>query len=73
VASRFTKKSSAPMSAVDQLALARAQEILAENGIELEAEKTASEQEVTPADVLRNAVEERAVAMLQAAGYEFES
>jgi len=59
-------------SALDTLAAQRAIEILAENGIDLNEEveeKTAS----NPADVLAAAVEARAMELLQAEGYEFES
>lgn len=67
------KKSSA-VSALDTLAAQRAIEILAENGIELTEETEAEEKTASnPADALAAAVEARAVELLQAEGYEFES
>jgi len=66
----MSKKSSAETpSALDQLAVARAKEILTENGVETE-EKTASDD--TKWDALSKAVELRAVELLKAEGYEFQ-
>ena len=65
----FEKKSSALETLVEQRAL----EILAENGVELEAqeqEKTSAEQG-SEFDVLANVVEQQAVELLIANGYEF--
>jgi len=52
-------------SALDQLALRRAHEILAENGIEVGEEKKAA----APEEVLAERVEQRAIEMLTEAGY----
>lgn len=60
------------LSALDQLALARAREILAENNISLEeeTEKTSALNE-EQAELLQAKVNERAVALLEANGYTF--
>jgi hypothetical protein len=72
VKGKFGKKASG-LSAVDTLAMARAQEILAENGVELEQEKVAGEEpETTPHDVLAQTVESRAREILVANGFTFE-
>jgi len=66
------KKSEAEqVSALDQLAIERAKEILAENGVALQEEKTASLSEEQVA-VLQNAVQARAVELLEAEGFSFE-
>ena len=67
-AGRMSKQS----SALDTLATERALEILAENGVELEQEETGEEKQASKADILAQAVEARAMALLQAEGYEFE-
>lgn len=67
------KKSSA-VSALDTLAAQRALEILAENGIDYNEETEVEEKTASnPADALAAAVETRAMELLQAEGYEFES
>jgi hypothetical protein len=58
------------VTALDQLATARAQEILKANGIEPEAEKTSASEEEQAA--LAAAVDARAVELLTQAGYTFE-
>lgn len=69
----MSKKSEAEqISALDQLAIERAKEILAENGVELQSEeKTAalSEEQVA---VLQSAVQARAEELLKAEGFSFE-
>jgi hypothetical protein len=78
-AGRKSKKASAEapeaateeLSALDRLAVARAQEILKENGVDLEQEKQSSLDEEKAAQLAAK-VEERAVAMLNEAGYKFE-
>lgn len=69
----MSKKSEAEqISALDQLAIERAKEILAENGVELQSEeKTAalSEEQVA---VLQSAVQARAEELLVAEGFSFE-
>ena len=61
---RTHKHFSKEASAVDTLAIARAQEILAENGIEPE-----QQEQGTKYDVLSSVVEQRAMEMLAEAGY----
>jgi hypothetical protein len=63
----FEKKSSALETLIEQ----RAMEILAENGVELEQEKTSAEQG-SEFDVLASHVEQQAVELLIANGFEFE-
>lgn len=61
-------------SALDTLAAQRALEILAENGIDYNEEAEVEEKTASnPADALAAAVEARAMELLQAEGYEFES
>lgn len=79
MAGRKSKKASAEapeaateeLSALDRLAVARAQEILKENGVDLEQEKKSSLDEEKAAQLAAK-VEERALAMLNEAGYKFE-
>lgn len=74
-AKKYKDKKSSTASALDTLAAQRAIEILAENGIDLneQAEEVEEKTASNPADVLAAAVEARAMELLQAEGYEFES
>lgn len=69
-AGRMSKKSS-DLSALDQLAIARAQEILEQNGVEMNTEKVAADED-NRAELLAQAVEARAEELLTEAGYSFE-
>lgn len=73
-AKKYKDKKSSAVSALDTLAAQRALEILAENGIDYNAEAEVEEKTASnPADALAAAVEARAMELLQAEGYEFES
>jgi len=73
-AKKYKDKKSSAVSALDTLAAQRALEILAENGIDYNEEAEVEEKTASnPADALAAAVEARAMELLQAEGYEFES
>lgn len=60
-------------SALDTLATERALEILKENGVELEAEQGGEEKKAaSKAEILQQAVEARAIELLEAEGFKFE-
>lgn len=61
------------LSKLDQLALARAQEILKENGIELEGEEKQASIPEEKVEQLQAKVQSRAEEMLREAGYSFDS
>lgn len=71
-ARRKFKKAASATPALDALAAKRAQEILAENGIEVAGEEPKQEAPPAAYDALAGAVEERAMKMLEAEGYKFE-